>query len=236
MRMAKPVIEASGVNLHLMSGKASLHILRDINLVVNAGEVLATVGPSGSGKTSLLMVLAGLEKATSGTVRIAGEDITGLDEDGLAEFRRRHVGIIFQNFHLIPSLTAIENVSLALEIAETGMSMKQMNDAAAEALGQVGLGQRLGHLPSTLSGGEQQRVALARSMVTKPPLLFADEPTGNLDQDSGARVIEMMFDLARHNGTAAILITHDRGLAERADRKLTMDRGQLRAEAEALAT
>ncbi len=233
--MSNIVVEATGVNLRLMSGKEPLHILRDVDLTVEAGEVVAVVGPSGSGKTSLLMVLAGLEKATGGTVRIAGQDITHLDEDGLAEFRRRNVGIIFQNFHLIPSLTALENVMLALEIAEMGMTSAEMRTAAIAALEQVGLGGRLNHLPSTLSGGEQQRVALARSMVTKPPLLFADEPTGNLDQDSGARVIEMMFDLARRNHTAVFLITHDRALAERADRRLYMNRGHLGAEGEAAA-
>jgi len=228
-----PVIETHDTNLHLVSGKVPLHILKDINLRVDAGEVVATVGPSGSGKTSLLMVLGGLERASSGKVVVAGRDITGLNEDELAIFRRRTLGILFQNFHLIPSLTALENVSLALEIAETGQPLREIRDLARQALTEVGLADRLDHLPSALSGGEQQRVGLARAMVTRPRLLLADEPTGNLDQETGARVIELMFDLARRQGTAVLLITHDRGLAERADRKLAMNHGRLTLEARA---
>jgi putative ABC transport system ATP-binding protein len=229
--MSTPVIETKDTNLHLMSGKVPLHILKDINLRVDAGEVVATVGPSGSGKTSLLMVLSGLERATSGKVVVAGQDISGLDEDQLAIFRRKNLGILFQNFHLIPSLTALENVSLALEIAETGLPFREIRAIATQALEEVGLSDRLTHLPSALSGGEQQRVGLARAMVTKPRLLLADEPTGNLDQDTGARVIELMFNLARKQQTAVMLITHDRALAERADRKLAMNHGQLTVEA-----
>jgi len=229
--MSTPVIETTDTNLHLMSGKVPLHILKDINLRVDAGEVVATVGPSGSGKTSLLMVLSGLERATSGKVVVAGQDISGLDEDQLAIFRRKNLGILFQNFHLIPSLTALENVSLALEIAETGLPFREIRAIATQALEEVGLSDRLTHLPSALSGGEQQRVGLARAMVTKPRLLLADEPTGNLDQDTGARVIELMFNLARKQQTAVMLITHDRALAERADRKLAMNHGQLTVEA-----
>jgi putative ABC transport system ATP-binding protein len=225
--MTAPVIEARNINLKLMSGKQELHILKDVGLIVHPGEVVAVVGPSGSGKTSLMMVLAGLQRATSGTIVVAGEDISELDEDQLAKFRRRTLGILFQNFHLIPSLTALENVSLALEIAEVDLKQNQIRDAAATGLEQVGLGDRLDHLPSMLSGGEQQRVGLARSMITKPRLMLADEPTGNLDQDSGARVIELMFDLARKNGTALLMITHDRSLAARADRRLQMNHGQL---------
>ena len=222
-----PLIETANANLHLMSGKDHLHILKDVTLSVAPAEVVAIVGPSGSGKTSLLMVLAGLEKATSGTVRVDGHELTGLDEDALAMFRRSSLGILFQNFHLVPSLTAIENVALALEIAEAGMSFADVRAAAKAALEEVGLGERLTHLPSALSGGEQQRVALARAMVAKPRLLLADEPTGNLDQDAGARVIALMFDLARKHNTAVVLITHDNGLANRADRRLSMNRGQL---------
>jgi putative ABC transport system ATP-binding protein len=229
--MSTPVIETKDTNLHLISGKVPLHILKDINLRVDAGEVVATVGPSGSGKTSLLMVLGGLERATSGTVSVAGQDISRLNEDQLAIFRRKNVGILFQNFHLIPSMTALENVSLALEIAETGMSFRDIRKAADQALNDVGLADRLDHLPSALSGGEQQRVGLARAMVTSPRLLLADEPTGNLDQDTGAKVIELMFNLARQKGTAILLITHDRSLADKADRKLTMNHGRLSAEA-----
>jgi putative ABC transport system ATP-binding protein len=228
--MSTPVIETRDTNLRLMSGKTSLHILKDINLRIEAGEVVATVGPSGSGKTSLLMVLGGLERASSGTVVVAGNDISKLNEDELAIFRRKNLGILFQNFHLIPSLTALENVSLALEIAETGQSFQQIRAAATAALEEVGLGDRMTHLPSALSGGEQQRVGLARAMVTNPRLLLADEPTGNLDQDTGARVIELMFNLARKQSTAVLLITHDRALAAKADRKLLMNHGQLTTE------
>jgi putative ABC transport system ATP-binding protein len=194
---------------------------------VNGGEVTAVVGPSGSGKTSLLMVLGGLERATSGKVVVAGEDISNANEDQLAIFRRKNLGILFQNFHLIPSMSALENVALALEIAETGLGVKQIRERAAAALTEVGLGDRLTHLPSALSGGEQQRVGLARAMVTDPHLLLADEPTGNLDQDTGAMVIELMFNLARKKGAAILLITHDRSLAAKADRVLTMNHGQL---------
>ncbi|NOZ33009.1 MAG: ABC transporter ATP-binding protein [Alphaproteobacteria bacterium] len=231
--MSTPVIDAKDINLHLMSGKISLHILRDINLEVRAAEVIAIAGPSGSGKTSLLMVLAGLERAASGKVAVAGFNLNEMDEDQLAIFRRKSLGILFQNFHLVPSLTALENVSLALEIADTGLGYRQIREKATAALKEVELGDRLTHLPSALSGGEQQRVGLARAMVTKPRLLLADEPTGNLDQDTGALVIELMFNLARKQDTAVLLITHDRVLADKADRRLSMNRGRLQDEDDA---
>lgn len=225
--MSGPLIDVRDANLFLKSGESSLHILNDINFQVMPSEVVAIAGPSGSGKTSLLMVLSGLERATSGKVVIAGHDFSGIDEDQLAILRRKNLGIVFQNFHLIPSLTAFENVMLSLEIAETGMSLAAMRDTAREALEEVGLGDRMTHLPSALSGGEQQRVGLARAMVTKPHLLLADEPTGNLDQDTGAKIIELMFDLARKQDAAVVMITHDPALAARADRRLSMNRGQL---------
>ena len=221
------VVQAERMNLSLRSGKTPLHILKDISFTMDAGEVVAVVGPSGSGKTSLLMVLGGLEQTSSGLVSVAGTDLAGKGEDALAIFRRQNLGILFQNFHLIPSMTALENVALALEIAENGRSHRQITEAAKAALEAVGLGERLDHRPSALSGGEQQRVGLARAIVMKPKLLLADEPTGNLDQDTGARVIEMMFALARDNGTAVFLITHDPALAAKADRTLTMSHGQL---------
>jgi putative ABC transport system ATP-binding protein len=227
--MPDPVVAASKVNLELASGATKLHILRDVSLSLAPGEVTAVVGPSGSGKTSLLMVLGGLERATSGSIVVDGSDISRLDEDQLAIVRRKHFGILFQNFHLIPSMTALENVALSLEIAEGGQSYRQIRDAATAALDEVGLGKRLDHLPSALSGGEQQRVALARAMVTQPLLLLADEPTGNLDQSTGARVIEQMFTLARGRGAAILLITHDPAIANKADRVLTMDQGRLHA-------
>jgi putative ABC transport system ATP-binding protein len=225
--MSSPVVETAALNLHLQSGKTPLHILKDIEFSIAPGEVVAVVGPSGSGKTSLLMVLGGLEQATNGRVSVAGKSITGLGEDELAVFRRQHLGILFQNFHLIPSMTALENVALSLEIGETGQSYAQIMAAATAALVAVGLGDRLDHRPSALSGGEQQRVGLARAIVNRPQLLLADEPTGNLDQATGAKVIDMMFALARDNGTAVFLITHDPALARRADRVLSMNHGRL---------
>ncbi len=231
--MSTPVAVARGLNLHLKSGGQPLHILKDVSLELHPGEVTAVVGPSGSGKTSLLMVLSGLEQATSGSVSIDGTEITGMNEDKLAIFRRKSLGILFQNFHLIPSLTALENVALTLEIADPALPWKTVRDRAAQALADVGLDQRTGHLPSALSGGEQQRVGLARAMVGNPRLLLADEPTGNLDQETGAHVIELMFNLARDRGTSILLITHDSSLATKAGRQLRMNEGHLTAMAAA---
>ncbi|HEV2517849.1 MAG TPA: ABC transporter ATP-binding protein [Devosia sp.] len=225
--MSAPVVDAKGINLHLKSGATSLHILRDVDLTLQPGEVTAIVGPSGSGKTSLLMVLSGLEQASSGAITVAGTDIAKLNEDQLAIFRRNALGILFQNFHLIPSLTALENVALTLEIAEPSLPWAEIQSRAAAALGDVGLGARLTHLPSALSGGEQQRVGLARAIVGNPKLLLADEPTGNLDQETGAHVIELMFGIARERGAAILLITHDPSLAAKADRQLRMNEGHL---------
>lgn len=228
--MPAPVVQATGINLHLRSGGEPLHILRDVDLTLAPGEVAAIVGPSGSGKTSLLMVLGGLERATSGEIVVDGTPLAGMSEDQLAIFRRRTLGILFQNFHLIPSMTALENVALTLEIAEAGKPWRELADRAAAALAEVGLSERLTHLPSALSGGEQQRVGLARALVGEPKLLLADEPTGNLDQETGERMIELMFKLARDRGTAILLITHDPDLAHRADRLLHMNQGRLGAE------
>jgi putative ABC transport system ATP-binding protein len=225
--MNMPIIEVSGVDYTLEIAGRPLHILRKVGLSVQPAEVVAIVGPSGSGKTSLLMLLAGLEKPTSGSVVVAGKSLPELSEDQLSVFRRQTLGIVFQSFHLIPSLTALDNVGLALEIARPEMSLGEARKAAAETLTTVGLGNRLDHRPAALSGGEQQRVGLARAMIANPRLLLADEPTGNLDQATGARVIELMFDMARKQGTAVVLITHDPGLAERADRVFTMEQGVL---------
>ena len=225
--VAAPLISVSDADYTLNVAGAPLQILRKVSLEVAPGQVAAIVGPSGSGKTSLLMLLAGLERATSGKVVIGGQDLTGLSEDELAVFRRKTLGIVFQSFHLIPSLTALDNVGLALEIAAPGKSLAETRKIAAEALAAVGLGDRLNHRPAALSGGEQQRVGLARAMIAKPKLLLADEPTGNLDQKTGARVIELMFDMARQQGAAVIFVTHDPGLAARADRVLTMTQGEL---------
>ena len=221
------IIDAQDVDYTLDIAGRPLHILRKVSLRVAPSEVVAIVGPSGSGKTSLLMLLAGLEKATGGTVAVNERDLGAMSEDELARFRRHTLGIVFQSFHLIPSLTALDNVGLALEIAEPGLSMTQIRDKAAAALAAVGLDGRLDHRPSALSGGEQQRVGLARATVANPPLLLADEPTGNLDQKTGAVVVDLMFDLARRQKTAVVMITHDPALAAKADRVYTMTQGEL---------
>jgi putative ABC transport system ATP-binding protein len=222
-----PIIDVRNVDYSLEIAGRPLHILRKVSLSVAPAEVVAIVGPSGSGKTSLLMLLAGLEKATGGTVHVNGSDLTAMNEDELARFRRHTLGIVFQSFHLVPSLTALDNVGLALEIAEPDLPLSAVREKAAAALAAVGLGERLDHRPTALSGGEQQRVGLARATVANLPLLLADEPTGNLDQKTGAIVVDLMFDLARRNRTAVVLITHDPALAARADRVFTMTQGQL---------
>ena len=222
-----PIIDARDVTYTVELANRPLPILKGVSLRVERSEVVAIVGPSGSGKTSMLMLLAGLERPTTGLISVNGQDLSALSEDGLARFRRRTMGIVFQSFHLIPSLSARDNVGLALEIASPQLPMSEVRERAAAALAAVGLGDRVDHRPSALSGGEQQRVGLARAMVANPPLLLADEPTGNLDQKTGALVIELMFDLARRQNTAVVLITHDPGLAARADRALTMTAGEL---------
>jgi putative ABC transport system ATP-binding protein len=227
---AGPLVAVSNVEYTLEVGSAPLQILRKVSLQVPAAQVVAIVGPSGSGKTSLLMLLGGLERPTAGKVVIAGQDLTALTEDQLAAFRRKTLGIVFQSFYLIPSLSALDNVSLALEIAEPRLSLAEARARSAEALAAVGLADRLHHRPAAMSGGEQQRVGLARAMIARPRLLLADEPTGNLDQNTGARIIELMFDLARRQQAAVIFVTHDPGLAARADRVLTMTRGELTEE------
>lgn len=222
-----PLIVADNVDYSLDVAGRPLHILRKVSLQVSPSEVVAIVGPSGSGKTSLLMLLAGLEQASSGKITVNKQDLTALSEDNLARFRRRTLGIVFQSFHLIPSLTALDNVGLALEIARPELSMAQVRERAAKALDAVGLSGRLEHRPTALSGGEQQRVGLARAIVAEPPLLLADEPTGNLDQKTGAAIADLMFGLTRDLGTALVMITHDAKLAQRADRMLTMTQGEL---------
>ena len=221
------IIDVRNVDYTLEIAGRPLNILRNVSLRVAPAEVVAIVGPSGSGKTSLLMLLAGLEKATGGTIEVRGEDLGRMNEDDLARFRRHTLGIVFQSFHLIPSLTALDNVGLALEIAEPDLTMAEVREKAAAALAAVGLDGRLHHRPSAMSGGEQQRVGLARASVANPPLLLADEPTGNLDQKTGAVVVDLMFDLARRQNTAVVLITHDPLLAAKADRVFTMTNGEL---------
>ncbi len=200
-----------------------LTILDDVSLAVAAGETVAVVGASGAGKSTLLALLAGLDEPSAGSVWLEGVELSALDEDGRAAMRARHVGFVFQAFHLVPSLTAHENVMLPLELAGRG----DARAAARAVLEQVGLGPRLGHYPRQLSGGEQQRVAIARAFVTRPAVLFADEPTGNLDTATGARVIELLFDLNAANGTTLVLVTHDREIAGRCGRVIEMDAGRL---------
>lgn len=222
-----PVVQADGISYVLQMSSGPLSILQNVSLRVEAAEVVAIVGPSGSGKTSLLMLLGGLERPTTGSIVVAGQRLNDLSEDQLAVFRRKHVGIVFQSFHLIPSLSALDNVALALEIASPDRSLADCRTAAAAALQAVGLGERLTHRPAALSGGEQQRVGLARAMIAEPHLLLADEPTGNLDQATGVVAIELLLDLARRRGTSVVLVTHDPGIAARADRVFTMERGVL---------
>ncbi len=212
-----------GLHLTLPAAAGSVNILRGINLDIAPGEAVGLIGPSGSGKTSLLMVLAGLERASAGQVRVAGADMTGLDEDQLARLRREGIGIVYQAFHLIASMTALENVAVPLELAGRRDAGRQ----AREALEAVGLGHRLRHLPGQLSGGEQQRVAIARAFAPAPRLLLADEPTGNLDQATGAAVMELLFRLRAERGTALLLITHDAALAGRCGRVLRMADGRI---------
>ena len=211
------------LRLSVPSAAGTVNILSGIDLVVGAGEAVGIVGPSGSGKTSLLMVLAGLEAATSGTVTVAGQEITRLSEDALARFRRGTVGIVFQAFHLIPTMTALENVSVPLELAGVGDAAGR----AEESLAAVGLGHRLTHLPGMLSGGEQQRVALARAFASRPRLLLADEPTGNLDAATGEAVMDLLFGLRETHGTTLLLITHDQGLAARCGRQVRIADGRV---------
>jgi putative ABC transport system ATP-binding protein len=218
------VLEARNVSKTVSSPEGPLTILADVSLSVRAGETLAIVGASGAGKSTLLALLAGLDSPSTGRVFIAGIDLTELDEDGRAAIRGRHVGFVFQSFHLIPSLTAIENVMLPLELVNRG----DARAAAAEALRQVGLTPRRAHYPKQLSGGEQQRVAIARAFVTHPAVLFADEPTGNLDTHTGQKITDLLFDLNRSTGSTLILVTHDRILAGRCGRVLELDAGHTR--------
>lgn len=220
---ATSAISLQNVNLSLGRGAARVHILKGIDLHIGRGEAIGMVGPSGSGKSTLLMVMAGLERADSGTIMVAGQDLSRLDEDALARFRGANVGIVFQSFHLIPTMTAIENVAVPLELAGVA-------DAYARAeteLAGVGLKDRLHHYPAQLSGGEQQRVALARALAPNPSILVADEPTGNLDETTGKQVIELLFAGHRTRGTTLVLVTHDPGLAARCDRVVRLRSGRL---------
>ncbi len=218
-----PMVVLDDVHLQLASAGGQVNILRGLNLTVAAGETVAVVGPSGSGKSTMMMVMTGLERQSSGRVTVAGQDLAAMSEDALALFRRDHVGIVFQAFHLVPTMTALENVAIPLELAGRADAFA----AAGARLGEVGLDHRLTHYPSQLSGGEQQRVALARAFAPQPDLLIADEPTGNLDAATGALVIDALFALQRQHGSTLILITHDEALANRCGRVARLKDGRI---------
>jgi putative ABC transport system ATP-binding protein len=222
-RAGRPAIALSGINLSLGRGAARVHILKDVDLHIGSGEAIGLVGPSGSGKTTLLMVLAGLERADTGSIVVAGEDLTHLDEDTLARFRGRNIGIVFQSFHLIPTMTALENVAVPLELAGDASAFARARDELAA----VGLAERLNHYPAQLSGGEQQRVALARALAPNPAILVADEPTGNLDEATGKQIIELLFKGHVERGTTLVLVTHDAALAQRCDRIVRLRSGRV---------
>ena len=222
-RSSGTVLEARGLSKQVSSPEGTLAILDNVEFSIDRGETVAVMGASGAGKSTLLALLAGLDTPTAGSVHLAGHDLGALDEDGRASVRARHVGFVFQSFHLVPSLTALENAMLPLELAGRG----DARAAALEVLGRVGLGDRVGHYPRQLSGGEQQRVAIARAFVTRPDVLFADEPTGNLDAATGARVVDLLFGLNREAGATLVLVTHDRSLADRCGRVIRLDAGRV---------
>lgn len=217
------VLRTHNLSKQVSSPEGRLTILDDVTIQIAAGESVALVGPSGAGKTTLLALLAGLDRPTTGRVWLCGEDLTSLNEDGRAQVRGRHVGFVFQSFHLVPSLTALENVMLPLELAgESGAAAR-----AKEALVSVGLERRTTHYPKQLSGGEKQRVAIARAFVATPSILFADEPTGNLDTASGDRIADLLFSLNERSNTTLVLVTHDRELAKRCDRIIELEAGRM---------
>jgi putative ABC transport system ATP-binding protein len=218
-----PTISARDLRLTLGSDARPVEILKGIDLDIAHGEVVALLGPSGSGKSSLMAVLSGLERASSGSLSVAGKDFTRLDEDGLAQARRGRIGIVLQAFHLLPTMTATENVATPMELA----GAKDASERARAELEAVGLGHRTGHYPTQLSGGEQQRVAIARATAPRPELIFADEPTGNLDVTTGEEIVDLLFARRAETGATLLIITHDRALAERCERVLTMADGQI---------
>ena len=219
----QPVLRSSGLTKKVSSPEGELTILDHADLEIRGGESVAILGPSGAGKSTLLSLLAGLELPTSGQVWVSGQELTALDEDGRAAVRATQVGFVFQSFHLVPALTALENVMLPLELA----GRREARREARAALDEVGLGPRVGHYPRQLSGGERQRVAIARAFVGGPAVLFADEPTGNLDTSTGAKIADLLFGLNAERGTTLVLVTHDRALADRCDRQLEMDAGRI---------
>ena len=224
--MAEPILALDGAQLTLAGNAGPVEVLRGITLTVERGQSVGLIGPSGSGKSSLLMLMGGLERPTAGTVRALGHDLGAMDEDALARFRRGSMGVVFQSFHLIPTMTALENVALPLELAGASDAF----DRAEAELRAVGLGHRLDHVPAQLSGGEQQRVALARAVVSRPEILLADEPTGNLDAANGAAVMDLLFDLRDRHGATLIMVTHAPELAARCDRVVRLLDGRIAAD------
>ena len=223
MSIAEPVLKAEKITKQVSSPEGTLTILAEVDVSIAAGESVAIVGASGAGKSTLLALLAGLDEPSSGRVWLNGSELTALDEDGRAAVRARHVGFVFQSFHLVPSLTAIENVMLPLELA----GQRNARAGAAEVLAKVNLTARREHYPRQLSGGEQQRVAIARAFVTRPAVLFADEPTGNLDSQTGERIIDLLFDLNRDMHTTLIVVTHDHAIAKRCGRTIHIEAGRV---------
>jgi len=221
--MTDTILSLQDASLSLNGNAGPVEILRQVSLDVQKGETLGLIGPSGSGKSSLLMLMGGLEQATGGRILALGQDLTAMDEDALARFRRNHMGVVFQSFHLIPTMTALENVATPLELA----GVRDAFDRAAAELEAVGLGHRSGHYPAQLSGGEQQRVALARASATRPDILLADEPTGNLDESNGAIIMDLLFDLRDRHGATLVLVTHAPELAARCDRVVRLRDGRI---------
>ena len=221
--MENKYVSVKNLNLTLPGASGPLKILKDISFNLAKGDTVSLTGPSGSGKSTLMLVMSGLQTPTEGSVTVNGQQLTGMNEDQLAAFRRDYIGIVFQNFHLVPTMTALENTAIPLEFA----GRKNAFDTASEMLGKVGLADRQHHYPSQLSGGEQQRVALARAVVVSPSLLMADEPTGNLDQKTGQQVMDLLFDLAQEKSMTLMLITHDNSLAVRCDYSLDMKDGRI---------
>ena len=223
MSIADPVLRAEKITKQVSSPEGTLTILAEVDLAIAAGETVAIVGASGAGKSTLLALLAGLDEPSRGQIWLNGAELTSLDEDGRAAVRARHVGFVFQSFHLVPSLTAIENVMLPLELA----GLPNARAAASDVLAKVNLTPRREHYPRQLSGGEQQRVAIARAFVTRPALLFADEPTGNLDSVTGERIIQLLFDLNQASQTTLVVVTHDQAIAQRCRRIIHIDAGRV---------
>ncbi len=232
MQSDNPVIKLEDVHLTLGSGASRVHVLKGISLSIGAGQSVGVVGPSGSGKSTLLMVMAGLERIDEGSIALANVDFASLNEDQLAAYRGRNIGIVFQSFHLIPNMTALENVAVPLELA----GVDDAFDKAKLEMGAVGLGERLNHYPAQMSGGEQQRVAIARALVPQPKILIADEPTGNLDEDTGVQIADLLFEQQQRRGMTLVLVTHNNSLASKCQRTLQVRSGEIEEDGNAMST